>query len=410
MIGPFRGAFRSLRNPNYRIWASGALVSNVGTWMQRVAQDWLVLTELTQHNATAVGIVMALQYGPHLLLLPLTGYAADVFDRRTLLRITQLSMAAVAACLGLLTVSGHIQLWQVDLLALLQGCITAFDSPARHTFVAELVGEDDLANAVALNSTSFNAGRMIGPAAAGVTVAAVGSGWAFLVNAASFVAVFASLSLLHPDRLHAIHKAARQRGGMADGFRYVRHRADLVTILVMLFIVGTFGMNFPIYISTMAVTVFHAGAGQYGMLTSMMAAGTIIGALLAAGRERPRFALLVLGAACFGTGCLLAAVMPSYWLFGVMLMPVGISALTFSNSTNSLMQLATTPAMRGRVMAIRLAIALGGTPIGAPLVGYVADHYGARWGLGVGATAGLVAAVIGGLYLMRAEPAAELSR
>jgi MFS family permease len=213
--------------------------------------------------------------------------------------------------------------------------------------------------------------------------------------------VFGSLSLLRVDRLHAIHKAERRRGGMADGFRYVAGRGDLVTILVMLFIIGTFGMNFPIYISTMAVTVFHAGAGQYGLLTSMMAAGTIVGALLAAGRERPRFALLVMGAGCFGIGCTLAALMPSYWLFGLMLMPVGISALTFSNSTNSLMQLSTAPAMRGRVMAMRLAIALGGTPIGAPLVGYVADHFGARWGLGVGAAAGGLAALIGLLHLMR---------
>ncbi len=401
MTAPSRGAFRSLHNYNYRIWAAGALVSNTGTWMQRIAQDWLVLTQLTAHNATAVGVVMALQYGPHLVLLPFTGYAADLFDRRKLLLATQFGMGVLAAALGLLTITGAIRLWQVYAIALVQGCITAFDAPARHTFVSELVGETDLSNAVALNSTSFNAARMIGPAAAGLTIAAVGSGWAFLVNAASFIAVLGSLTLLRVDDLHRHARATRSRGGLIDGFRYVWRRADLKAILVMLFLIGTFGLNFPIFISTMAVTVFHAGAGEYGLLTSTMAIGTIAGALLAAGREKPRFGLLVAGATVFGLGCALAAVMPTYWLFGGTLVIIGVSALTFSNSTNSLMQLATEPVMRGRVMAMRLAIALGGTPIGAPIVGWVADHFGPRWSLGVGAAAGLAAAAVGSFHLLR---------
>jgi MFS family permease len=390
-----RGAFRSLRSHNYRIWAAGALVSNIGTWMQRIAQDWLVLTQLTAHNATAVGVVMALQYGPHLALLPFTGYAADLLDRRKLLLATQLGMSVLAAVLGLLTITGAIRLWEVYAIALAQGCITAFDAPARHSFVSELVGETDLSNAVALNSTSFNAARMVGPAAAGLAIAAVGSGWAFLVNAASFVAVLGSLALIRVDDLHRHARATRTRGGLIEGFRYVWRRADLKTILVMLFLVGTFGMNFPIFISTMSVTVFRAGAGEYGLLTSIMAIGTIAGALLAAGREKPRFVLLIAGAAFFGLGCALASVMPNYWLFGAMLVIIGVSALTFSNSTNSLMQLATEPVMRGRVMAMRLAIALGATPIGAPIVGWVADHFGPRWSLGVGAAAGLAAAMVG---------------
>lgn len=409
MIGPFRGAFRSLRNPNYRIWAAGALVSNIGTWMQRIAQDWLVLTELTAHNATSVGIVMALQYGPHFVLLPLTGYAADILDRRKLLLATQAGLGLLAAALGLLTITGAIQLWEVYLIALLQGCVTAFDAPARHTFVSELVGEADLPNAVALNSTSFNAARMIGPAVAGLLIAAVGSGWAFLLNAVSFFAVLCSLTFLRVHHLHRSDKAARTRGGLVAGFRYVWHRADLLTILVMLFLIGTFGLNFPIFISTMSVTVFHAGASAYGVLMSMMAIGTIAGALLAAGRERPRFQYLVVGAAMFGFGCALAAVMPSYWLFGGVLIVVGVSTITFSNSTNSLMQLSTEPAMRGRVMAMRLAIALGGTPLGAPVVGWVADHYGPRWSLGVGAAAGVAAALVGVWYLSRSRAASECS-
>lgn len=401
MTEPSRGAFRSLRNPNYRIWAAGALVSNVGTWMQRIAQHWLVLTQLTNHNATAVGVVMALQYGPHLVLLPLTGYAADLLDRRKLLLATQFGMGVLAAGLGLLTVTGAIQLWHVYAIALVQGCITAFDAPARHSFVSELVGESDLSNAVALNSTSFNAARMIGPAAAGLTIAAVGSGWAFLINAASFVAVLGSLTLLRVDDLHRSGRATLTRRGLIDGFRYVWRRDDLKTVLVMLFLIGTFGMNFQIFISTMAVTVFHAGAGEFGLLTSVMAIGSITGALLAAGLERPSFARLTVGAAVFGLGCALASVMPDYRLFGVALVLIGASALTFSNSTNSLMQLATEPAMRGRVMAIRLAIALGGTPIGAPIVGWVADQYGPRWSLRVGAAAGVAAAIVGLFHIWR---------
>jgi MFS family permease len=396
-----RGAFRSLNSFNYRLWAAGAIVSNVGTWMQRIAQGWLVLTQLTHNNAGAMGVVMALQFGPHLLLLPLTGFAADHFDRRKLLIGTQAAMGALAFALGLLTITGLVQLWHVYALAFCLGCATALDSPARQTFVAELVGEADLANAVALNSTSFNAARMIGPAIAGGLIAAVGSGWVFLINAASFVAVLASLALLRTGELHAQIRALRTPGSFVEGFRYVWQRPDVNAILLMLFLIGTFGLNFQIFISTMSVTVFHAGASQYGLLTSVMAIGTIAGSLLAARREKPRLALLVAGAAIFGIGCALAAIAPNAWLFGMALVIIGVSALTFSNSTNSLMQLSTAPAMRGRVMAIRLAIALGCTPLGAPIVGWVADRYGPRWALGIGAASGFAAAIVGLHYLAR---------
>jgi MFS family permease len=396
-----KGTFRSLSGFNYRVWASGALVSNVGTWMQRTAQDWLVLTELTHRNATSVGIVMALQFGPMLLLLPLTGFAADRLDRRKLLLVTQAVMGALALGLGLLTVSGLVQLWQVYLFAFLLGCVTAFDSPARQTFVAELVGEEDLSNAVALNSTSFNAGRMIGPAVAGVLIASVGTGWVFLINAASFAAVLGSLKLLRVHELHHKLKAHRARGGFVDGFRYVWKRPDLKALLLMLFLIGTFGLNFPIFISTMSVTAFHADAGRYGLLTSTMAIGSVTGALLAARRARPRLSLLLVSAALFGFGCTLAACVPTYGLFGLTLAVIGVCTQTFTTSTNSLVQLSTEPAMRGRVIAILLAIALGGTPLGAPIVGWVADHFGPRWALGVGAASGFAAALVGLHYLKK---------
>ncbi|OOG51548.1 MFS transporter [Rhodanobacter sp. C01] len=396
-----KGIFRSLKGFNYRMWAAGALVSNVGTWMQRIAQDWIVLTQLTRHNATAVGAVTALQFAPQVLLLPLTGFAADHLDRRKLLLATQAAMGILALGLGILTVSGLVQLWEVYGFAFLLGCVTAFDSPARQTFVSELVGEADLSNAVALNSTSFNAARMIGPAVAGVLIAGVGAGWVFLINAATFVAVLGSLSLLRVDELHRGDRAVRTRGSLADGFRYVWQRPDLKAVLLMLFLVGTFGLNFAIYISTMVVSVFHAGADTYGLLTSTMAIGSIAGALLAAQRARPHIAILLIGAGVFGVACALAAVMPNEALFGVALVIIGVSAQTFTTSTLSLAQLSTTPAMRGRVMAIVLAIAMGGTPIGAPIVGLVSDRFGPRWALGIGAASGIAAAIVATRYLVR---------
>jgi MFS family permease len=395
------GTFRSLRVFNYRVWAAGAIVSNVGTWMQRTAQDWLVLTGLTHRNATALGLVMALQFGPHLLLLPLTGFAADHLDRRKLLIATQAAMGALALGLGVLTVAGTVQLWQVYVFAFLFGCASAFDSPARQTFVSDLVGEEDLSNAVALNSTSFNAARMVGPAVAGVLIAAVGSGWVFVINGLSFVAVLCSLGLLRVSELHVSCRAERTRGSLVEDFRYVWKRPDLRAVALMLFLIGTFGLNFQIFISTMAVKVFHVGAGRYGLLTSMMAVGTISGSLLAARRANARMTHLFAGAAVFGLGCALAAIMPNDWLFGLALAVIGVSALTFITGTNSLMQLQTERVMRGRVMAIRLAIALGCTPLGAPIVGWVADRFGPRWAMGLGAAGGFGAALVGLHYLMK---------
>jgi MFS family permease len=398
-----KGPFRALESANYRIWAAGALVSNIGTWMQRTAQDWLVLTELTHRNATSVGIVMGLQFAPQILLLPLTGFAADHLDRRKLIFYTQAAMGLLALGLGVLIVTGLVQLWQVYIFALLLGCASAFDTPARQTFVAELVDERLLPNAVGLNSTSFNAARMIGPAVAGGLIAGVGTGWVFLINALSFLAVLGSLTLLRVDQLRRNPRATRARGSLAEGFRYVWERPDLKLILLMLFLVGTFGLNFPIFISTMAVTVFHKGADQYGLLTSMMAAGSVMGALMAAARAKPRISVLLAGAATFGAACAIAAMMPSFILFGLVLCIVGAAAQTLTTSTISLVQISTAPEMRGRVIAILMAIALGGTPIGAPIVGWVADHFGPRWALGVGAASGLLAAITALIYLVRNE-------
>jgi len=395
------GTFRSLGSRNYRLWAAGALVSNIGTWMQRTAQDWIVLAELTPHSAGAVGIVMALQFGPSMLFLPLTGYVADRFDRRKLLLATQSAQGLLALALGILTVVGAVQLWHVYVFAFLLGCVTAFDAPVRQTFVSELVSDTLLSNAVALNSTSFNAARMIGPAIAGLLIAGIGTGWVFLINAASFVAVIAALVALRVEDLHRRDRAAPKPGALLEGFRYVRGRPELKTVLWMVFLIMTFGINFPVFVSAMAVNVFNAQSHEFGVLSSMLAIGSVSGALFAAHRDKPRASFLLASTFVFGVGLVVAALMPTYALFGMALVLVGLAAQTFNTTANSTVQLWTEPAMRGRVMAIYMAIAMGCTPLGAPLVGWVADHFGPRWSLVVGAASGFAAAAVGVAYLVR---------
>ncbi len=393
--------FRSLSGFNYRVWAGGALVSNVGTWMQRTAQDWVVLTQLTHHDAAAVGIVMALQFGPQLLLLPVSGLVADRINQRHLLMATQATMGVLGLALGILTVTGVVQLWHVYVFAFLLGVAAAFDAPARQTFVSQLVGGPNLSNAVALNSASFSLARMVGPAVAGLMTAAVGAGWVFLINAVSFAAVLISLKFLRVDELRSAPRAARKKGNLAEGFRYVRSRPDIMVILVMVFLIGTFGLNFPIFISTMSTVVFHQGAAEFGVLSSVMAVGSVIGALLSAQREKPRLSFLFISTAIFGFGCVAAALMPSFWLFGLALALVGLASQTLMTTANGTVQLSTPPAVRGRVMAIYMAIFMGGTPIGAPFVGWVANEFGPRWALGVAAAAGIAAALVGVYYLVR---------
>ncbi|WP_081882235.1 MFS transporter [Cryobacterium sp. MLB-32] len=384
--------FRSLSVVNYRIWFAGALVSNIGTWMQRTAQDWIVLTQLTNYNATAVGITMALQLGPQLVLMPWSGLIADRFNRRKLLILTQTLMGLLALGLGILTVTGLAELWHVYLFALGLGIVAAIDAPARQTFVSELVSEDNLSNAVALNSASFHGARLIGPAAAGLLTVAIGAGWVFMINAVTFAATVFAMTLLRTAQLRKPPKASRARGQLMAGFRYVRGRPDIVVVMIAVFLIGTFGLNFAIFTSTMATIEFGMGATEFGLLSSIMAIGAVIGALLAARRSRARLRLIVSGAALFGVSCAVAAVMPTYGTFAVSLAFVGLSSLTLMTTANAYVQTSTRPEMRGRVMALYMAIFVGGTPLGAPLVGWVADQYGPRWALGLAAASGLLAA------------------
>jgi MFS family permease len=394
------GMFRSLRVRNYRLYASGQLVSLTGTWMQRVAQDWLVL-QLT-NSGTALGIVTALQFGPALLLGLWGGVLADRGDKRKLLLITQSGLAAVALVLGVLDLTGAVQYWHVLVLAGLLGLFAALDTPIRQSFVVEMVGEDDLTNAVGINSTIFNIGRILGPAAAGILITAVGTGWAFVGNAASSLAVLAGLAAMRPAELFPSRPVARARGQLREGLRYVRRRSDLLLTMVLIFVIGTFGLNFQITCALMAKQVFHSGASGYGFLSTSLAVGALGGAVLATRRvKRPTMLFLLFAALAFSVLEIVVGLMPSLVLTAVALVPAGMAMLTITTGANSHVQLGVAPQMRGRVMALYLVCFMGGTPLGAPIVGWLAETLGPRWGLLGGGLICLVCVVTLGVLVAR---------
>ena len=389
---PDRGVFRSLRTRNFRLYAGGQLVSLTGTWMQRVAQDWLVL-ELT-NSGTALGIVTALQFGPQLVLGLWGGVIADRGDKRKILLATQTALALVALTLGVLDVAGVVAYWQVLALALVLGVVTAVDTPVRQSFVVEMVGRDDLVNAVGINSTIFNTGRILGPAVAGVMISAVGTGWAFVANAASSLAVLAGLALMRRAELFPAPVVRRGPGQLREGFAYVRARADLVLTMVLIFVVGTFGLNFQITSALLARNVFHKGASGYGLLSTSLAIGAVVGAVLAARRiRRPSPGFLLLAVSAFGIVEIVSGLMPTFLLSALVLIPTGLAMLTVTTAANSSVQLGVSPTMRGRVMALYLVCFLGGTPVGAPIMGWVGGWAGPRWGNVGGGTVCLLSAV-----------------
>lgn len=390
--------FSSLKFRNYRLWFAGALVANVGTWMQRVAQDWLVLTELTDLSGVAVGITTALQFAPVLFLSPYAGLLADRVDRRKLLMATQVGQGVLAGGLGVLVLSGHAQLWQVYLFALTLGCVTAIDGPVRQTFVAELVPASKLSNAVGLNSASFNAARLIGPGVAGLLIAAVGTGWVFIINAVTFGATIFSLTRMRTSELNPMPTAPRAKGQLREGIAYVRGRSDILVIMVVVGVVSTFGLNFQLTSALMARTEFGRGAGEYGILGSVLAIGSLTGALLAARRERPRVRLVIGAAFGFGIATGVMALMPTYLSFAIACIPVGLASLTMMTAANATIQMSTDPAVRGRVMALYMMVFLGATPIGSPIVGWIGQTYGARWAIGIGSISALLVATGAALW------------
>ena len=393
--------FSSLGVRNYRLWFAGALVSNIGTWMQRIAQDWLVLTELTDEDAGAVGITIGLQFAPMLLLLPWTGMVADRFDRRRVLAVTQSSMAVLGGALGVITLTGHVTLWMVYVFALLLGVAAAFDAPARQAFVGELVPDSQLSNAVSLNSASFNGARLIGPGVAGLLIAAIGPGWVFIVNVGTFAAVLVALAVLRTNDLIPLERARRGGGAILEGLRYVRDRPDLVLVLVVVFLWGTFGMNFAVFLSTMTRIVFELGPTHYGVLSSVLAIGAVSGALSSARRATPRLGIIAWAALVAAASLTLAALAPNPWVFGLALVAVGVGAMTLMTTATSYVQTTTRPAMRGRVMALYMAVFVGGSPVGAPLMGLLAQTAGPRVAMLAGAAAAVVIVGIAVGYFLR---------
>jgi MFS family permease len=379
--------FRALGNPNYRKYAAGSLVSNTGTWMQRIAQDWLVL-HLPCNGGAALGITTGLQFLPVLLLSPYAGVIADRMPKRRLLQVTQLTMGLASLLLAVITLAGWVQTWHVYVIAFVFGIGAAFDAPARQSFVSEMVPDADLPNAVGLNSATFNAARLLGPALAGLMIGALGggvwaTGWVIGINALSYGAVIWQLDrmdqrLLHPPKPPT---AEERKGMLLAGVRYVQGQPKMVFILIIVFFAGTFGMNFAITSALMATEVFDKGAGEYGVLGSILAIGSLIGALLAARRTKIRLRLLIVAAVGFGVAVIAAGLMPSYLTFALMCPVIGFCTLTLLNSANATMQLESDPAMRGRVMALYMTIVMGGTPLGSPLVGWIAETMGARMAL-----------------------------
>ena len=395
--------FSSLDIRNYRIYAAGAFISNIGTWMGRVAQDWLVLTELTNHSSSALGIVTGLQFLPFLLLAPWAGMIADRYPKRRILAITQTSLALSSLALGLLVISGAAELWMVYGIALFTGVATAVDNPARQTFVSEMVPRDRLANAVSLNSASFNAGRLVGPGVAGLTIAAFSTGWTRMLNTLTFVAVLLALASMRRSELRPAPALARGKGAIREGVAYVRSRPDIQLVMVLVFVLGTFGMNFQITTALMATKEFGKGPEEYGLLGSIMAIGSLTAALLSARRAKPRLRILLVALVGFTISSGLAALAPSYALFALALVPVGLSALTALTTANAMVQLSVDPAMRGRVMALYMAIFMGGTPLGAPLIGWIGDVWGPRWTIGIGTIAIGITLVVVSVWMARHE-------
>jgi MFS family permease len=372
--------FLSLRRyRDFRLFWSGMLVSNIGTWMQRVAQDWLVLVTLGG-GPTALGITTGLQFLPFLLVAPFGGLLADRLPKRQLLMFSNGFLGTLAIVLGVLVITDLAQVWHVYILAFLLGVGAALDHPARNTFAAELVEPDDLANAVGLNSASFNAARLIGPGLAGLLIAAFGTGPVFLLNAVTFGAPIVMLLVIGgvPGRPQG---GLRRQRRLIDGVRYVRRRPDLLLVMSIMFVLGTFGMNFQMTTALMATGVFDKGPSEYGLLGSIMAIGSVTGSLLAARRGAPRRRVIVTVAVVFALLEILAGLSPAYWVFALVLIPLGVTALTVIATANAYVQTSVDPQIRGRVMALYLMVFMGGTPVGAPLIGWAAEVLGPRWSL-----------------------------
>lgn len=383
--------FRSLRVRNYRFYFVGQIISMSGTWMQSVGQAWLVLK--LGGGGLALGLVTALQFTPILVAGPWGGVIADRVDKRRLIAFTQGTAGVLALVLGVLTVTGAVQLWMVYVMAVLLGAVNLVDMPSRQSFVMEMVGREDVANAVSLNSVVVNAARIVGPALAGVLIATVGIGICFLLNSASYIAVVVAFVKMRPEELQRGEPVPRKRGQLREGFRYVWSKSELRTPLLLMAVVGTLAYNFSVVFPLLVRDSFGGGAGAYGALYSVMGAGAVTGGLYIAMRARATRALLAVSMLALGATLLAAAFAPSFVLEMVAMLPIGAASTAFIATSNSLLQLESSGQMRGRVMALFSMVFLGSTPIGGPFIGWVSERFGPREALGLGAVATILASM-----------------
>ncbi|MFC9767999.1 MFS transporter [Rhodococcus jostii] len=403
--------FRALRTRNYRLWVSGQIVSLVGTWMQRLAQDWLVLT-LSHGNVSAVGIMLAVQCLPTLALSISGGALADRYDKRRILLITQASMAACGLTLGLLDIAAAATLSEVYFVAFALGCVSAIDSPTRNAFTTEMVGEASVSNAIALNAMTTNAARIVGPALAGVLIMVLGPGWVLVLNAATFVGVLVSLLMMNTRQLFTAAPLKRERMQVREGLRYVWQRNDLRVLTGVVFLVSTFSLNFPISLAALAGLEFAGNAHAFGLLSTTLGIGTLAGATLAARRTAaPRLRTTFLGTViAFGVVEMLTGIAPTYLLITIALIPTGALALLCTTSAMTIMQTAVPAEMRGRVMGIYTLCSLGGIPIVSPLLSWLADVLDPRVPLVLGGAISLISALAATLFLMRRTPHTPVPR
>ncbi|GAB3748689.1 MFS transporter [Nocardiopsis nanhaiensis] len=394
--------FRSLSVRNYRIYALGQLVSNPGTWMQRIAQDWLVL-QLSGGSGIALGMTTALQFLPMLFFGLWGGAMVDRFGKRKLLIVTQASMGVLAVGLGILATLGAAEVWHVYLFAFGLGMITVLDNPGRQAFVPEMVDRDMLPNAIALNSASFQLGRVTGPAIAGLLIGLIGSGPVFMINGLSFAFTIVALMMIRPAELNPTEPMPRGKGQIREGLRYIGGRRDLVLLLILAGSVQFFGANGQNQIALMVNNVYQTGAEAFGVAAAALAVGALAGALLAARREYPRLRLVLIGSMGFGVAQLVAGLMPGYIAFVVVLVPMGVLFMTFVTTLNATFQLSVDPQMRGRAMSMFLLVFMGVAPIGAPVVGLIADAFGPQASLMVGGVVTIVVVSVLTVLLMRVK-------
>jgi len=399
--------FSALAVRNYRFYFFGQVLSNAGTWMQRVAQDWLVL-DLSDSSGVALGITTGLQFLPYLLFSMWGGTLADRIPRRRLLIITQSAMALLALLLGVLALAGLATVVLVYVLAFALGVAAAFDNPARQAFVNEIVGTETVGNAIALNSASFNLARLTGPAIAGLLVAALGSGWVFIVNGLSFGVTIAALLAM---RMNELRPQRRQTGQvrLVQGLRYIRRHRDMMLVLALAFLVATFGLNYQMTMALMARNEFHVGAEAFGLMSTALAIGALTGSLLAARRVHVSLRLVVGSAVVFGLVEVINGLAPSYVWMLVLLPFAGAMAMTFATSVQTYLQSRSEGWVRGRVMGLYTMLFFGGTPIGAPIIGWVADAFGPRWSLIGGGLLSAALSVLATLVYLRARRRGEES-